>query len=256
MLRRVPLTRTIATLERQSWLRRTLEAEGRVLIAPAARSLAVSEMTVRRDLLELEATGVARRVRGGAVLAGPSSVADRRKQRPRAKSVISAKLLGLVPAVGAIGLDASSTLLRLASQIRDVTDLTCLTNGWETFHALQGKDGITPLLTGGQLDPQSGSLVGPLACRAARDLLLTRFFTSAAAVDPAVGPGEATLPEAEVKRTLASMAAEVVLAVDSSKLGVRGTAAGMPWDGITIMVTELDPDDRRLRPYREHVTVL
>ena len=41
-----------------------------------ATEFGVSEMTIRRDLDELEALGVARRIRGGAVATGPEPFAD------------------------------------------------------------------------------------------------------------------------------------------------------------------------------------
>ncbi len=103
---------------------------------------------------------------------------------------------------GAIGIDASSTLQRLAARLGGVRDLTVLTNGPDTFRALQEHPGITALLTGGELDTRTGSLVGPLAARAARDVMLRRLFVSAAAVDPELGSSESTLEEADVKVAL------------------------------------------------------
>ena len=209
----------LATEHRLDWLRRQLEDRGQIHIAEAAAHLEVSDMTIRRDLQELEAHGLARRVRGGAVAVGPIAYADRYKNRARAKARISAKLLDLVPETGAIGIDASSTLQRLATAIDHGRDLMVLTNGPETFFALQHKPGVTALVTGGALDLRTGSLVGPVACRSASNLLLSRLFISAAAVDPAFGPSEPCLEEAEVKRAMSAVAGEVVLAVDSSKLG-------------------------------------
>ena len=46
-------------------------------------------------------------------------------------------------------------------------ELTVVTNGQDTFQALQDVPGVTVLLTGGQLDRRTGSLVGPMATRAA-----------------------------------------------------------------------------------------
>ena len=246
----------LATEHRLVWIRRQLEADGQVRIAEAAKKLTVSEMTIRRDLEELEAQGVARRVRGGAVAVGPMAFEDRHKTRARAKARIASKLLSLVPASGAIGIDASSTLLRLATAIDNGRDLTILTNGWETFRVLDGKAGITGLLTGGEHDPRTGSLVGPLACRAASSLLLSRMFLSAAALDPEFGPSESCLEEAEVKRSMAAVAAEVVLAVDSSKLGGRSVATSVGWEDVGLLVTELDPGDARLEPYRDLAEIL
>jgi DeoR family fructose operon transcriptional repressor len=252
----VSVSGNLATEQRLAWISRRLDEHGQVRIAEAAVELDVSEMTIRRDLQELEARGVARRVRGGAVAVGPMAFADRHKSRARAKARISTKLLDLVPANGAIGIDASSTLLRLATAIDNGRDLTVLTNGWETFRALQGKAGVTGLLSGGALDSRTGSLVGPVACRAASSLLLSRLFVSAAAVDPDLGPSEPCLEEAEVKRTMAAVAGEVVLAVDSTKLGARSVATSIAWDDVGLLVTELDPGDARLAHYRDVVEIL
>jgi DeoR family fructose operon transcriptional repressor len=243
----------LATEERLGWIRQQLETEGSLRLAHAAEALNVSEMTIRRDLQELEALGVARRVRGGAVAVGPQAFADRHRSRAKAKSRIADKLLDLVPASGAVGLDASSTVLRLASRLTSGRDLTILTNGPEVFQALQNHPGVTGLLTGGALEPRTGSLVGPLACRAAASLLLQRLFLSAAAVDPVVGTSEACLEEAEVKRAMASVAGEVVLAVDATKLSGRSVAVGIPWEQVSILATELEPDDAKLDPYRDLV---
>src|SRR5580698_10587547 len=110
--------------ERLDWIRARLETTGRVQIKTAADELAVSEMTIRRDLQELEALGFARRVRGGAIAVGPVPFADRHRQRAHAKARIATKLLPLVPDTGAIGFDASSTLLRLATLMHGARDLT------------------------------------------------------------------------------------------------------------------------------------
>ena len=217
--------------------------------------LGVSEMTIRRDLAELEERGIARRVRGGARAIGPQTFAERHHTAARAKSRIAAKLAELVPSSGAVGFDASSTVMRLASSLDAARDLTILTNGPDTFAALQGLPGVTALLTGGRLEERTGSLVGPLACRSVTNFSVQVFFASAAAVR---GPGtlEATLEEAEVKRGLAAGAERVVLAADSSKLGARSVALGLEWERIDTLVTELEPGDDRLAPYRRLAEIL
>ncbi len=130
-----------------------------------------------------------------------------------------------------------------------------LTNGLDTFRALQGHAGVTALLTGGALDESTGSLVGPLATRAANDVMLRRLFVSASALDPELGSSESTLLDAEVKLALSNAAAEIVLAVDSSKLGHRAPARCFGLDRIDVLVTELDPGDARLDAYRDVVDV-
>jgi len=247
---------SIEALDRLREIEARVQREGRVKVGDLASAFAVSEMTIRRDLDMLAEQGVVQRIRGGAVAIGPQPFAERFGRHVRAKDRIAAKLAGLVGDGGAVGLDASSTVQRLAVHLGEVRDLTVVTNGQDTFAALQGKVGVTPLLTGGQLDPRTGSLVGPLATRTAHELLLRRLFVSAAALHPEHGTSEATLEDAEVKLALADVAGEVVVAVDGSKLGQRAPARALGPERVHVLVTELDPRDARLDPYRERWEVL
>ena len=240
----------VAGEERLRRLTEQMRAAGSVSIPEAATELGVSEMTIRRDLAELEERGAARRVRGGAVPIGPQTFAERHQTRARAKGQIASKLAELLPAAGAVAFDASSTVMRLAASLAGARDLTVITNGPDTFATLQGRPGVTPILTGGRLDPATGSLVGPIACRTALQFAVDLFVTSAAGIDVTVGATEATLDDAEVKRAFAAGAREVVLAADTSKLGQRGMAVAFEWGEIDGLVTEVDAGDVRIQPYR------
>jgi len=247
---------SLAGEERLRWLGERLEHDGSISIYEAAAVLGVSEMTIRRDLAELEERGTARRVRGGAKAVGPQPFAERRATGARAKGRIAAKLATLIPTTGAVTFDASSTVVRFAAGLRDARDLSVLTNGPDTFDALRDRAGVTPLLTGGRLEPRTGSLVGPLACWTVAQFAVQYFVTSAAALDPLAGALEASIEEADVKRAMATSAEHVVLAADSSKLGRRALAVGLEWDRVDLLVTELDPNDARLTPYRDVVEIV
>jgi hypothetical protein len=102
-----------------------------------------------------------------------------------------------------------------------------------------------------------GNLIVPeseLNRRAAEQIAVHTFFASAAATRPRFGALEATLEEAEVKRSLAAGAHNVVLAIDSSKLDAPGVAVGLDWDRIDTLVTELDPAEVALQ-YKQLWTV-
>lgn len=241
---------------RLSELRDELLAHGVIRIADAAPRYNVSEMTIRRDLEQLVGLGVARRVRGGAVAPEPGGYDERRLANAAAKAAIGRKLAQLVSVNGAIGMDASTTILHLASHLDAARDVTVLTNSVESFEALQGIQGVIPMLTGGYREPRTGSLVGPLAVRSAKGLFLNRYFLSSAGLDPSSGTSEACLEDADVKSAFAAVADETVLAVDSSKLGLRAIAPGFRLDQIDILVTELDPADRRLEPFGSIGTIL
>ena len=201
---------------------------GRVKVAELADELAVSEMTIRRDLDLLAEQGVVQRIRGGAVAVGPQPFAERFSRQARAKDRIAAKLADLVGDGGAIGVDASSTLQRLAgAPSGDVRDLTVVTNGPDTFATLQDKPGRHR-----RCSPAASSTPAPAAWSARwppgrrGSCCCGGCSCRPPPSTPRYGTSETTLEEAEVKLALADVAAEVVVAVDSGKLGPAGRGPG------------------------------
>ena len=242
---------TVRATERRTAILATLARDGAVQVDEIATTLDVSSMTVRRDFDELEAEGVLRRVRGGAVAVnGPQPFGDRQRVNARAKRVIAGKAAALVPASGAIAVDASSTTGTVVGDLGPREGLTVATNSSDNFAAVRSTPGVNPILIGGEAERTTGSFVGMIACEGAASLLYTRFFTSATGVDPAHGSSEVSLAEVQVKHAFGEHAREIVLCVDSSKLGQTSIAHGFAFDEIAVMITELDPADARLDAYR------
>ncbi len=242
--------------ERLDEVRNLIAGRGVVRIDQLASDFGVSEMTIRRDLDELEALGLARRVRGGAIAIGPEPFAQRHRHNARAKVRIAEKLLPLIPASGTVAFDASTTVYRLAASLETARDLVVVTNGPDSFHSLVAKPGITATLTGGSQEPRTGSLVGPIAVRAAQGFLYDALVCSAAALDAELGSSEASLAESEVKRAFSAGSARIILAVDHSKLGTRAPARMFELEAVDHLVTDLEPDDRRLDAYRSVVGLI
>jgi DeoR family fructose operon transcriptional repressor len=248
--------RIVSPEERLRLVESLIRDRGSVRIDELASEFRVSEMTIRRDLDELETLGVARRVRGGAIALGPEAFEERHRTNARWKARIAQKLLGVIPTTGAAAFDASTTVYRAAAGIELARDLVVVTNGIDAFDVLTGKPGVEVALTGGWREPRTGSLVGPLAVRTAESVLYDVFITSAAAAHPRFGTSEATIDESEVKRAFGRSSRKIVLAVDHSKLGNRSQARLFEPGDIDVMVTDLEPEDDRLAPYRGRMRLL
>lgn len=241
--------------ERRNRLVEILGRDGSVRLESAAAELGVSPMTIRRDLVDLEAEGFARRVRGGAVavtLARP--YVERMATGSAPKALIAQKALALVPSSGAVAIDASTTSSMLINAL-DSPGLIVATNSLDNAAGARRRPGVRSILVGGELDEATGSFVGPIACSAAAALDYTRFFCSTFAVNDS-GTSEVSLDEAQVKRVFARSSAHTVILADSSKLGGRALAVGLDWESIDVLVTDLDPADARLDPYRDRVELL
>lgn len=248
---------TLRAEERKASILALLSSEGAVQLEDAASRLGVSSMTVRRDLDDLEADGLLKRVRGGAVSAtGARPFSERRALRASAKHVIAEKAMRLVPDAGAIAIDASTTAGTIGSRLKERRGLTVATNSFENFATMRRMPGVTPVLVGGEAEEKTDSFVGLIACQAAASMLYERLFMSATALDSTHGTSEVSLPESQVKRAFATVARQTVLCVDSSKLGQRSVALAFPLSEIALMITELDPSDERLDEYRGLVELL
>lgn len=246
---------TLLGEERRARLLEILARDGALRLDPVAEQLGVSAMTVRRDLDDLEAEGLARRVRGGAVAPVlPRPFGDRMSTRSAAKSLIARKALDLVPATGAVAFDASSTSGVLLGEIT-ARDLVVATNSVQNAATARRRAGVRSILIGGELEERTDSFVGVVACRAAASLGYERFFTSASALS-ATGSSEVSLEEAQVKEVFADRAEQTILLLDASKLGRTAVAQGLDWSRIDVLVTELPPGDERLDPYRDLTELL
>ncbi|MCR2800135.1 DeoR/GlpR family DNA-binding transcription regulator [Microbacterium sp. zg-Y818] len=249
-------TSSLDTERRRQALTHLVEEQGSVSLSDAAGAFGVSEMTIRRDLLELEAAGLVRRVRGGAIpLPGPQRFSVRSNLQREAKTIIAQKAVSLVPRSGAVAMDASTTVGALVAALSGDAALTVVTNSWENFSAARRAGFTNAILTGGHAEASTDSFVGPVACRAAASMTYAALFTSASGVQADLGSMDVSLPEAQVKQEFARSAQRVVLLLDSSKIGERDVARSFSWDQIDLLVTELEPTDPRVASFNDVVEV-
>src|ERR1700730_4496318 len=99
-----------------------LEANQLATVEELTKQLSVSEATVRRDLMSLEAEGLINRTWGGATpassVAFESFVNERSKQNLSQKQAIAQAAAEMVQEGEAIALDVGTTCMELAKQLR------------------------------------------------------------------------------------------------------------------------------------------
>jgi DeoR family fructose operon transcriptional repressor len=250
---RVAVTGSLDAEARRAAIVERLISDGRLLLKETAHAWGVHPMTIRRDFEALESEGLARRVRGGIVSVGADDFSQRQHRNATAKRRIAEKLSGFITDGMTIGLDASTTVHQFAAAFPAVTSVSVITNGLATFQALSARQGVRTFLTGGEREEQTFSLVGPLTVRALRQYNIDLCVISARSVDARFGTSETTLEQIAVKEAMAEASKRTVLAVDSGKLDTRSRVRSLGLDQIDVMVTELDPKDTRLDPYRDRV---
>lgn len=238
--------------QRQERILAELRRNGAVRVAELTSLLGVSDMTVRRDLEQLSGEGVARKVHGGAVLAGqvafePGFAAKSQLAQP-AKQAIAEHAASLIQPGAAIALSAGTTTWAMARYVASIAGLTVVTNSTTVADVITGLDGtnqVTVILTGGVRTP-SAALVGPVADRTIASMHVDQLFLGVHGMDLRAGYTTPNLAEATTNRAFVASAREVVVLADSSKWGVVGLADIGPLGVAATVITDEDlPEDAR-----------
>src|SRR4051812_10393787 len=174
-----------------------MSTRGRSSVGELSQMLGVSEVTVRKDLDQLEGQGLLTRVHGGALISGRGRLerffAAREQEHLEEKRRIAQVAATLIQSGQRIFLDASTTALQVARLIKDREDLVVVTNGLYTALELNFSPDIATLVVGGTMRPRSSSLVGSFSYQSLRRLRLDVGFFGAQAVTAQDGLMEADL---------------------------------------------------------------
>lgn len=184
-----------------------------------------SEMTLRRDLKELEETGKVVRVRGGvrSVLelqqtTDVHSYTKKTAKNSDAKIQIANKAAVLIDEGSSIFLDGGSTALYLAKELPDLK-YNVFTNGIMVATELSKKKNISVNLLGGELSHDSLCTFSPLAEMYFSDMNFQIAVISATAFTIENGFSCGTQAHADLLKLVQKKAQFVYMLLDSSKIG-------------------------------------
>ena len=183
-----------------------------------------TEITIRRDLIELEKGKTIIRVHGGAILNEQkksvwqtSSIQNRLGRNREKKERIAQFAATLIKNDESIFIDGGSTNQILAPMIKDLRNMLFVTNSPDIADILIENEENRIIQIGGELTRDTHLTIGPDAEDNIRKYYVDKCITSVSGVDPDVGCYAAIPMEASMKRTLVSQARETILLVDSSK---------------------------------------
>ena len=120
--------------QRRSVILELVEESGAVKVSELVERLGVSDMTIRRDIERLSSDGLLERVHGGALAIGdphsseePGFSAKSLLQLSQKQAIAQAAAARVTPG-SAIGISAGTTTYELARAVKDVPQLTVVTN--------------------------------------------------------------------------------------------------------------------------------
>ena len=169
--------------ERRKKILELLSQRGRVSVGELSRTLFVSEMTIRRDLADMEKGGFLHRYHGGAVSKiniGDMPISERLLLDRQEKELLAARAKEYLTDGITVFIDSSSTCQYIIPHIADHKNITVVTNSVSALLSL-GALHIHTILIGGEYYEQDMCSVGSIAERYASELNIdVGFFTTAA----------------------------------------------------------------------------
>jgi DeoR family fructose operon transcriptional repressor len=232
--------------ERHRRIGELLRERRAVRVSTLSDLLGVSEVTIRRDLEDLERRGLLERTHGGAILAQrlrwepPYREAAARKLGE--KRGIGAAAGGLVHPGDTIFLNGGTTTLEVFRRI-SASGVRVVTNLVGAAAEADGRD-MELFLVGGEYRSPSNSCVGDFATQALRRIFASRSFIGVEGLSLRSGLTTPAAPEAEIARVMIEQTqGDIVVVADSSKIGTIADFSIAPLEVASMLVTDDGIDD-------------
>lgn len=232
-----------------------LEKNGFVRVQDLSKKLNVSEVTIRKDLKELEERRLLYRNHGSASqlssLINDRHIDEKAKVQVEEKSRIADAANLHLEKDDRIIIASGTTLLRFAQQITFPEPFTVITSSVKVSLTLSYKSNIEIIQLGGSLRKSSASVIGPHAEGLLNDLTCNKLFIGADGIDLDFGLTTSNLDEAYLNKFMIRAAQQVIVLADSSKFGKRGFGKICNFDQIHRIITDKEAPTTMVKLIRE-----
>lgn len=230
-------------VERQKKILELLAENGAVWVSRLAEELEVTEETVRRDLEKLENAEALVRTHGGAIPISENSqelsLDKRKKLNIEAKTLLAKEAVKHIVNGDTVFLDASTTTYYIAKEIKNLKNITVVTNSLRVVSELAGIKDIKVLCVGGMAGANQ-SVVGSMAENNIRDHYFANkfFFSGRGITQNAIL--DSNEQECFIKINMIKNAEKKFYVFDKSKYGKVGFVKIADFADIDYIITEKD----------------
>jgi DeoR/GlpR family transcriptional regulator of sugar metabolism len=243
------------TVQRRHGILEQLASQGQVQVDELARTFDTSEVTIRKDLAQLEKSGLLLRRYGGAVqlpaeLTQPAAEsAESRQEVSFRKQSIALAAASCIRDHNRIIIDFGTTTAALIPKLQNKRGLVVMTNSLNVAAAIRELDNEpTLLMSGGTWDPHSESFQGQVAEQVIASYDFDQLFIGCDGID--LERGTTTFNELlGLSRVMADAAREVVVMAEADKVGRRIPNLELPWSSVTTLIT----DDRLTTEQKQQI---
>lgn len=227
-------------VDRKSYILDLLQNDKPVSVRELALEFNVSEMTIRRDLDELQRQGLAVRTHGGAVPTGKLRFLQTGLPTygsSAIKSKIGEAAARLAQPGQTVVIDTGTTALEVARHLRQDAGITVATTSLYVAQELFNTQ-VDVLILGGFLRREFPSVYGPLTEKLLEDIHIDILFIGCDGASSEGGFYSNDLHVSSLERSMIRIADRVVVVTESSKFGRRAFSRYASVDQVSAVVTD------------------
>lgn len=234
--------------ERRNRIHEIIRDQGIVRVSTLSDMFGVAEITIRRDLEQLEQDDIlVERTHGGAVFSrrmrSEPSYFEKDQVHRIEKQQIGLEAAALIEDGDILLINSGSTTKQIFHHLADRKKLRVITSNMGALRETQGLD-LEFIYIGGQYREESNSLVGPLSQLSLQQVYATKCFIGVDGVSIKYGLTTPILLEAEITRTMIERTrGQVIVVADHTKFGVVADFQSAPIEKIDILVVDSGFDE-------------
>ncbi len=221
-----------------------LTKENKMEVSLLAEKLGVSQVTVRKDLDELEGKGIIMREHGFAVLRSPDDINGRIAYHYESKKKIAVKATELINDGDILMIESGSCCVLLAETLAaQKKDLTIITNSAFIANYIRSKSNFQIILLGGIYQQDAQVLVGPMVRQCAENFCVDLFFIGTDGYSSRTGFTNRDQMRAQAVRDMARQTEKVIVLTESEKFDKHGVVPLNINQQIKIVITDQQIDN-------------
>ena len=237
--------------ERQNKILTLLAKEKKMEVAALSQLLGVSQVTIRKDLDQLENRGLVVRNHGFARLNDSDDINQRLAMHYDIKQKIAGAACQLIENGETVMVESGSCCALLALEIaKTKKDVTIITNSAFIGEYIRKSGDCKIVLLGGQYQREAQVMVGPMTRKCAELFFVDKLFIGIDGFMAESGFTGNDFMRCEVVRDMAKQANTVIVVSDSSKFSQKGTVKLLTMSEVSYVFT-----DDEILPEHEQILI-
>jgi DeoR/GlpR family transcriptional regulator of sugar metabolism len=237
--------------ERQEFILHQLDLHNKILCADLSNKMGVSDDTIRRDLQELAQEDKLIKVHGGALSKSFHTAFDRKMvYNLEDKHIIAQKTAALVQSGMYILTSGGTSILEFAKSLDPNLNATFFTCSLNAAIEFAHHPSIEVVMIGDKVSKDSMLTTGASAVQTIESIQADLCILGINSLDTQFGLSENDWEVVQIKKAMIKASKKTICIGISEKLNSQQKIKVANLDEIDILITELDPNDPTLLPFK------